>query len=173
MQDRGGLTGAVRAASNMGREAMNNVVIHITAGSCLAALLLAGGGLLSGEDAELSPRGWTRALALRTEVFQAEHGPGDGRITVTLLNEGEETATHIQPLVLPPHFKLLRDDCTAQRLPAGASCGYTLALDAAGPRAGTVGLEVRYDYADARDRSVGGTVSYPAAAAVAVTNLND
>lgn len=152
---------------------MKNVVIHVAAGSCLAALLLAGGGLLGGEDADLSPRGWSRALALHTEVFQADRGAGDGRITVTLVNEGEDTATHIQPLVLPPHFKLLRDDCTAQRLPAGASCGYTLALDAAGPRAGTVGLEVRYDYADTRDRSVGGTVSYPGVAAVAATSLND
>jgi hypothetical protein len=152
---------------------MRHVVIHVTAGSCLAALLLAGGGLLSGEDsAAPSPLAWSRGLALRAEVFQAR-GQGDARIAVTLLNEGEHTATQIQPLVLPPHFRLLRDGCTAQPLPAAASCSYTLALDPAGPRAGTVGLEVRYDYADLRDLSAGGTVSYPAAAAVASTRLDD
>jgi hypothetical protein len=153
---------------------MRHVVIHVTAGSCLAALLLAGGGLLGSEDAAApSPLAWSRGLALRAEVFQAERDHGDARIAVTLLNEGEQTATQIQPLVLPPHFRLLRDGCTAQPLPAAASCSYTLALDPAGPRAGTVGLEVRYDYAGLRDLSAGGTVSYPAVAAVASTRLDD
>jgi hypothetical protein len=153
---------------------MKNVVVHVTAGSCLAALVLASGGSRGVEEAVLEdPRGTGRGLALRAEAYKAEQERGTRLISVTLHNEGVETATHIQPLVLPSHFRLLRDGCTAEPLPAAASCGYTLALEEAAPHAGTLGLQVRYDYADTLDRSVGGTVSYPEMAVMAASDHGD
>jgi hypothetical protein len=153
---------------------MKNVVVHVTAGSCLAAMLLASGGLRSVEEAAaLDVRGTGEGLSLRTEAFKAEQERGTRLITVTLRNEGVETATQLRPPALPPQLRLLRDGCTADPLPAAASCSYTLALDEGAPRAGAFGLQVRYDYADTLDRSVGGTVSYPDLGAMAASSHRD
>ena len=140
---------------------MRTVVVHVTAGSCLTALLLASAGLRGAEDgnAFLEARGQGPGLSLRAETTGREQVGGRERITLTLRNEGVETATHIRPLALPSHLQLLHDGCTAEPLPSAASCSYTLALDKAAAQIGPLALQVRYDYADMLDRSAGTTLN--------------
>ncbi|NML16028.1 hypothetical protein [Azohydromonas caseinilytica] len=140
---------------------MRNVVVHVTAGASLTALLLACGGLRGGEEGNVfqEARGRGPGLSLRAEASARDQVGGRERITLTLRNDGVETATHIRPLALPSHLQLLHDGCTAEPLPSAASCSYTLALDKAAAQIGPLALQVRYDYADMLDRSAGTTLN--------------
>ncbi|WP_157265296.1 hypothetical protein [Azohydromonas aeria] len=148
---------------------MRNAVIHVTAGSCLAALLLAGGGLRGGDEGGFAaePRGGGRGLTLGAEVQHVDAAGRPARIVLTLRNEGVETATHIQPLVLPAAFRLLHDGCTGEPLPSAASCSYLLARAADAAPGAEMALQVRYDYADTLDRSAVAALRYEAGAAAA------
>lgn len=157
---------------------MRNAVIHVTAGSCLAALLLASGGLRGGDDGvqPAEPRGGGRGLALDAEVQRVDAAGRPARIALTLRNEGVETATHIQPLVLPAAFRLVHDGCTGEPLPSAASCGYTLERQPGTAPGAEMALQVRYDYADTLDRSAVAALRYegaPAAATVAAAASQD
>ena len=143
---------------------MQRLFHTIAFGSCLGAVLVAcagagmGGHVETRRDAE-EPRGTGRGLSLVVEA--PDIGQAPGQITLALRNEGVETATHIQPLTLPFHFRLVHDGCSDDPLPSGASCIYKLALGENGPRVGTLALRVRYDYADMLDRSASVQLSYP------------
>jgi hypothetical protein len=144
---------------------MQRLFHTIAFGSCLGAVLVAcaGAGISGVGDADLKvgeePRGTGQALSLLVETEGA--GNKAGQLSLTLRNDGVETATHIQPMLLPFHFRMVRDGCSNEPLPSAASCSYTLALEENGPRTGTLALSVRYDYADVLDRSARASFSYP------------
>lgn len=145
---------------------MQRLFHTIAFGSCLAAVLAAcaGAGIVGDSDVAVTaeePRGTGQGLSLVVETESAGQDPG--QIVLTLRNEGVETATHIQPMLLPFNFQLVHDGCSGEPLPSAASCTYKLALQENGPRTGTLALNVRYDYADVLDRSARLQLSYPAA----------
>lgn len=143
---------------------MQRLFHTIAFGCCLGAVLAAcaGAGLGgSGETAVKAeePRGTGQGLSLVVDTESA--GLDAGQIVLTLRNEGVETATNLQPMLLPFHFRMVQDGCSAEPLPSAASCSYKLALQENGPRTGTLALNVRYDYADVLDRSARVQLAYP------------
>lgn len=62
-------------------------------------------------------------------------------------------------------MRRVRDGCTGKPLPAASSCTYTVALEGDLPNGATMALAVCYDCADLADRSAGGSLAYPKAAA--------
>ena len=143
---------------------MQRLFHTIAFGSCVGAVLVAcaGAGIGGQDGAALKaeePRGTGTGLTLAVETGDVGQAPG--QIVLTLRNEGVETATHIQPMLLPFHFRMVHDGCSEDPLPSAASCVYKLALEENGPRTGTLALNVRYDYADMLDRSARVQLSYP------------
>lgn len=152
---------------------MRNVVVPITLGACLVALLQACTGMGAGSSpadtaaaaAAGALRGTGPGLSLHASTAQPGSG-GNSVVTLTLRNNGAETATRIQELALPTHVRMVRDGCTGQPLPAASSCTYTVALEGDLPNGATMALAVGYDYADLPNRSAGGSLVYPKAASV-------
>lgn len=147
---------------------MQRLFHTIAFGSGLGAVLVAcagagiGGAGEGGLQAAEELRGTGRALALEIASDAGDAAGGTpGQITLTLRNDGVETATHIQPMLLPFNFRMVNDGCSGEPLPSAASCSYTLALQENGPRTGTLALSVRYDYADVLDRNAQVRFDYP------------
>lgn len=152
---------------------MRNVVVPVTLGACLVALLQA----CTGMGAASSPagsstttttgtlRGTGPGLSLHASTAEPGNG-GNSVVTLTLRNNGAETATRIQELSLPTHVRMVRDGCTGKPLPAASSCTYTVALEGDLPNGATMALAVGYDYADLPNRSAGGSLVYPKAPSV-------
>lgn len=151
---------------------MRNVVVPITLGACLVALLQACTGMGVGSspaDSDTAATGALRGTGPGLSLHASTAQPGGGGnsvVTLTLRNNGAETATRIQELSLPTHVRMVRDGCTGQPLPAASSCTYTVALEGDLPNGATMALAVGYDYADLPNRSAGGSLVYPKAASV-------
>jgi hypothetical protein len=143
---------------------MQRLFHTIAFGCCLGAVLAACAGAGIGGSADTAakaqePRGTGPALSRVVDTESGGQNPG--QIVLTLRNEGVETATNLQPMLLPFHFRMVHDGCSEAPLPSAASCVYKLALEENGPRTGTLALNVRYDYADMLDRSARVQLSYP------------
>lgn len=147
---------------------MQRLFHTIAFGCCLGAVLAACAGSGIGGSADTAaksqePRGTGPALSLVVDTESGGQSPG--QIVLTLRNEGVETATNLQPMLLPFHFRMVQDGCSAEPLPSAASCSYKLALQENGPRTGTLAVNVRYDYADVLDRYARVELAYPVALA--------
>ncbi|WP_029001353.1 hypothetical protein [Azohydromonas australica] len=147
---------------------MQRLFHTIAFGCCLGAVLAACAGAGIGGSADTAvkaqePRGTGQALSLVVDTESGGQNPG--QIVLTLRNEGVETATNLQPMLLPFHFRMVHDGCSDEPLPSAASCSYKLALQENGPRTGTLAVNVRYDYADVLDRNARVELAYPVALA--------
>lgn len=145
---------------------MQRLFHTIAFGCCLGAVLAAcaGAGIGGGSDTTVKtqePRGTGQGLSLAIDMENVGQDPG--QIVLTLRNEGVETATNLQPMLLPFNFRMVHDGCSAEPLPSAASCSYKLALQENGPRTGTLAVNVRYDYADVLDRRARVQLAYPVA----------
>lgn len=150
---------------------MRNVVVPITLGACLMALLQActGMGAASSPAGSSTTTGTLRGTGPGLFLHASPAEPGTGStsvVTLTLRNNGAETATRLQELALPTHVRMVRDGCTGQPLPAASSCTYTVALEGDLPNGATMALAVGYDYADLPNRSAGGSLVYPKVSSV-------
>ncbi|WP_156902094.1 hypothetical protein [Azohydromonas australica] len=150
---------------------MRNVVVPITLGACLMALLQActGMGAASSPAGSSTTSGMLRGTGPGLSLHASTPEPGNGStsvVTLTLRNNGAETATRLQELALPTRVRMVRDGCTGQPLPAASRCTYTVALEGDLPNGATMALAVGYDYADLPNRSAGGSLVYPKASSV-------